>query len=249
MSAPEWFRHDDRAMAYWRIGEPGEVTFVLVHGIGMGHLVFDATAELLAPHGEVVLVDLPGFGESPEPAKPTSIVETGAFLGSFLAELRLPNVVLVGHSMGTQVVAETMRQRPDLVAKGVLISPTVDPKHHSAWQQAMRLVLDLTDESPRVLALGLFYYLQAGPRWMLSKLRSMLEHSMPGALPHIPVPVLVLRGERDRVCPERWCRVAADLLPNGSYAELAGCGHEAMLRSPEPVATQLLKVAQSLPST
>lgn len=242
----QWFRSGDSAMAYWRMGVPGEVSFVLVHGVGMGHLVFEETARLLAPHGEVVLVDLPGFGESPEPEQAHSITNSGSFLAEFLAKLQLPGLVLIGHSMGTQVVAETMRQHPELVAAGVLISPTVDPKHRSPWRQAGRLIIDLADESPKVLALGLYYYLKAGPRWMLGKLRAMLEHDMPGILPRIPTPTLVLRGERDRVCPARWCRVVAHRLQHGSYDELPGCGHEAMLRRAEPVAKHILDVAKQV---
>lgn len=240
MTEMQWFRHDERAMAYWRMGEPAEVTFVLVHGIGMGHLVFAETAEFLARHGEVVLVDMPGFGESPEPEKATSISETGKLLAALVAELQLPGVVLVGHSMGTQVVAETMRRRPDVVAAGVLISPTVNPKRRSAWQQAGLLMVDLADESPRVLWLGLRYYLQAGPRWMIGKLRMMLQHRMAGVLPHVPQPTLVVRGRRDRVCSQRWCRLVADLLPQGRFSEVHGCGHEAMLRRPEAIARLIL---------
>lgn len=51
-------------------------TLVLIHGIGMGRIVFDGVAEILGAHHRILAVDLPGFGDSPEPGSAASLEET-----------------------------------------------------------------------------------------------------------------------------------------------------------------------------
>jgi pimeloyl-ACP methyl ester carboxylesterase len=88
-------------------------TFVLVHGVGMGHRYFSDLADALARAGRVLALDLPGFGEAPEPSHPQTMSEAGAYLAELIEVEALPApVVLVGHSMGGLVIPHVARQRP-----------------------------------------------------------------------------------------------------------------------------------------
>lgn len=89
-------------------------TFLLVHGIGMGTSYFAQLNSALESQGRMVAIDLPGFGDAPEPANALTMAEMGAVLINFVEVEGLGKQVLVGHSMGTQVVAEAAAQRPDL---------------------------------------------------------------------------------------------------------------------------------------
>lgn len=229
----------EHTMVYSRTGE-GDPVFVLVHGLGMGHRVFGALAADLAEHGTVYAVDLPGFGDSPDPGSALSMSGTGDLLAEFVAGLGLRDPVLVGHSMGTEVVVEAIAGHPGLSACAVLIAPTVNRDERTAPRQAMRMMQDLAVESPVVLAAGLVQYLKTGPRWFVRKLARMLEHEVERVYPRVGARVLVLRGEVDRVCPRGWVRQVADLIPDSTFAEVPGRGHEAMIRSPQPVADMIL---------
>jgi pimeloyl-ACP methyl ester carboxylesterase len=138
--------------------------------------------------------------------------------------------------MGTQVVAELAARHPDLVERVVLIAPTVNPRERTGWMQAWRLVQDLANDPPIVALVGARLYAKTGPRWYLRKLRSMLEHDLRDVLPRIAQPTLVIRGESDRVVPERWASQVRDLLPDGELRIARGKGHEAMVTGAEPVA-------------
>ncbi|HEY0246810.1 MAG TPA: alpha/beta fold hydrolase [Gryllotalpicola sp.] len=241
------FEQDGRTMVYTRSGADVGDTFVLVHGIGMGHRVFRDLAEELGSAGTVYAVDLPGFGDSPEPGSALDMPASGDFLAAFVASLPMRDPVLVGHSMGTQVVVEALVRHPALASRAVLIAPTVNPAERTARQQALRMMQDLADESPKVLALGTAQYVKAGPRWFLRKLHQMLDHRVEDVLPLLRARTLVLRGEEDLVCPRDWVRRVTELIPDAQMREIPDRGHEAMIRSPQPVASMIIAHASGAP--
>lgn len=243
MSNEAFFSYDGGVtMVGSRTGH-GPKTFVLVHGIGMGRRVFQGLAELLGEAGQVVTLDLPGFGDSPEPEKARTIPETAELVAGFIRRLEAPEVVLIGHSMGTQVVAEVAVQYPELISQLVLIAPTVNTAERTAVRQAWRMVQDLWGESLRVLILGGWQYAKAGIPWFVRKLRIMLDHPVEETYPKIQVETLVLRGETDKVCPRVWVEEVAELIPGARYDEVPGHGHEAMIRDPEDAARIILAFA------
>jgi pimeloyl-ACP methyl ester carboxylesterase len=102
-------------LAYERIGS-GE-PLVLLHGIGHRRQAWKAVLGRLTPHREVILVDLPGHGESPPfrangraadgQADGRSVREAliGEFIG-FLDELGLDRPHLAGSSVGGRLALE-----------------------------------------------------------------------------------------------------------------------------------------------
>lgn len=213
-----------------------ERTFLLVHGIGMGASYFASLGAALEGYGRVVAVDLPGFGDAPEPETSLTMAELGRVVIDFVRVEGLVGTVLVGHSMGAQVVAEAAAQRPEMFPEVVLIAPTVNVHEHTAPWQLWRMAQDLFGESPRVIGVGLVNYAKAGPRWILKKLGSMLEHPMAETLPRIRAHTLVVRGSRDRVCPRGWVEEATAMIPGATMVEVAGRGHETMVKDGSAVA-------------
>ncbi|GAA2466404.1 alpha/beta fold hydrolase [Agromyces soli] len=231
------FRRGDHETVITELGIDGGPTYVLVHGVGMGHRTWSDLAETLARSGRVLALDLPGFGDAPEPEESLDMASSGAYLGELVAtESPGEPVVLVGHSMGTQIVAETAAQRPELVAAVILIAPTINRRERTAGMQALRLVQDLAFSHLKVLALGVRYYVQAGPRWYFAKLADMLAHRIELVLPRIRARTLVVRGEHDQVAPRDWAELVTALLPDGRLVEVAGRGHETMITAGAEVA-------------
>lgn len=233
--------HGDITMAFTEAPGSSDLVFVLVHGIGMGRIVYAEVGEVLATHGRVLAVDLPGFGDSPEPGSAATLEETAEVVARYIREEAGRSVVLVGHSMGTQIVSEVAYHHPELVEALVLIAPTVNRHERTARQQALRMVQDLTGESPKVLFMGLWEYAKTSPRWFLNKLRFMLAHHLEDICPKIETPTLVLRGATDRVCPRDWVSEITDAFPHATMSEIPGRGHEAIIKSPEPVGTMILE--------
>jgi pimeloyl-ACP methyl ester carboxylesterase len=245
MSRTREFRRGDKVTVITESDTVDGPVFVLVHGIGMGHRYFSDLADSLARTGRVLALDLPGFGEAPEPERPQTMSEAGAYLAELIeAEALDAPAVLVGHSMGTQIVAETAAQRPDLAASVVLIAPTVNPRERSGVVQGIRLLGDPSLTRPKVVALAIHSYLQAGPRWYFKKLGQMLDHRIELVLPDVAAPTLVIRGEHDRLAPRPWAEQVALMLPHGRYVEVPDRGHETMVTAGDRVADLIVRHAR-----
>lgn len=224
---------------YWR--KPGAPKFLLVHGIGMGYVTFARFIDALLPHAEIVAVDLPGFGDSPEPEEALSIADTAELLYETMQELNINPLVAVGHSMGAQVVAELAAAHPETVDRVVLFAPAINAAERTLKQQTWRMVQDLATGKPLIaMVLGVYEYIKAGPRWFIKKLKPTLEHRIEDCLPNVKQPTLVLCGSKDRVTPPEWCYQVAHTLPNGELTVLGGPGHEAMIAEGEAAAERVM---------
>lgn len=67
-------------------------------------------------------------------------------------------------------------------------------------------------------------------------LTSPAEH----VLPHLDVPVLLLRGERDPVAPQPWIERAASLLPDARTVVVPGAAHGVTYSHPDEVCRAVL---------
>ncbi|WP_449277023.1 alpha/beta fold hydrolase [Leucobacter sp. GX24907] len=240
---------EDEASAALETPTAGEVPapeaavdpILLVHGIGMGHAVYDRFIAILQDHRDVIAVDLPGFGDSPAPEQAHSIPETADFLAEALRAQGVRSIVAAGHSMGAQVVAELSARHPDLVSRTVLIAPTVNAAERGFGIQALRMIEDfLRGKTVGVMLKGAVAYARTGPLWFAKKLRPTLEHRMERVLPRITQPTLVLCGSQDSLCPRPWIVRVTSLLADGQLRVLTERGHEALISSGEPAADIVL---------
>lgn len=105
---------------------PGDAEAVVlaVHGITASHHGWRPVArELIARHPDVCVLapDLRGRGRSAEVGPPYGIAVHAADVAAVLEHLGVPEVVLVGHSMGAFVVARAAADRPELASAVVLV--------------------------------------------------------------------------------------------------------------------------------
>ncbi|MCL3862924.1 alpha/beta fold hydrolase [Actinotalea sp. K2] len=215
---------------------------VLVHGIGVSSRYFTPLARELAGAGRVLMPDLPGFGLSPRPQAPLSIAEHARVLGALVAASGLDRPVLVGHSMGTQVVTELAAQQPGLVDRLVLIGAVIEPAARSAARQAWRLVRDARHETFAANRLMVADWLRCGPRWYGATLPTMLEYPLVERLAEVQEPVVLVRGSRDPVTPAGFLHVLAGAARTATISEVPHEGHIAMYRSPGAVAALCRRV-------
>jgi pimeloyl-ACP methyl ester carboxylesterase len=226
----------EHLVSYVRTGVASGPAALLVHGIGTSGRSFAALAEHLEPTHQVVAVDLPGFGASGRPRPALDIEGQAAALAEVVSRTGLSRPVLVGHSMGSQVVTELAVRIPDLARAVILIGPVVDPEAATALRQGLRLARDVAGEPIRLNALVLRDYLRGGPRSFLETLRPMLGYPLEERLAKVTVPVVLVRGVNDPIAPRKFLDRLANRVPGAEVVDIPGARHLAMAVRPDLVA-------------
>lgn len=238
-AAPRPFIHAGRTTLVYRSGREDGPDFVLLHGVGMGHAYWRGLAAELGASGTVYALDLPGFGDAPEPEEPLDMPGSGDLIAELIRGLGITRPVLIGHSMGTQLAVEAACRHPELFPELVLLAPTVNPAERTYLRQGLRLVQDMITPQLTTMYYGAIYYVKAGPRWYLKKLGTMMRHHVELRMPLIRAHTLVVRGERDRISPRGWAREVVRLIPDARLVEVPGHGHETMITGYPEVAAAI----------
>ena len=84
---------------------------VIVHGLGSGRLVWMPTARKLVGSYHVVLVDVPGHGDSPLP-DPFTLEAAAEALDQVIARQNPDSTVLVGHGLGAMLLLQELKAHP-----------------------------------------------------------------------------------------------------------------------------------------
>lgn len=215
--------------------------YVLVHGLGVSSHYFEWLAAALATDANVWLIDLPGYGSSPKPRRDVTVEEHARVLGLVIESAGVTEPVLVGHSMGCQVVTEIAVTMPHLSDSVVLLSPVTNPARRSARQQLFDLVHDFFREPPRADAFGLYsYFLTGRIRYYLRQVPHMIGYPIQNRLPLVQAQLLVVVGERDPIVPHEWAAAAAALAPRGSLAVVPGA-HVIMYSAPRILSERIME--------
>jgi 2-hydroxy-6-oxonona-2,4-dienedioate hydrolase len=213
---------------------------VLVHGLVVSSRYMLPLAERLADRAHVYAPDLPGFGRSAHPERPLDIAGLADALAGWMQANGIPCAALIGNSMGCQVIADMALRYPALVARAVLIGPTIDRHGRNVLEQLRRLLAVARYEAPGLLGVQLRDIWSAGLRETLSTARYAIADRIEAKLPVLQMPVLVVSGSHDSIAPPRWAAELAGMLPQGQLHILAGGGHALNYSAPD----QLLEIVE-----
>lgn len=201
---------------------------VLVHGLGVSSRYMVPTLRELASSSVPVFApDLPGFGRSDKPRHVLSLAELADSLAAWMSAQSIGRAVLLGNSLGCQIIAVFAQRHPGRLSAAVLVGPTPDPAALSPWRQALRLVRDAPHESPSEAAYAVADYWRAGPRRMWRTLNEALQSPMREQLTWMRVPTLIVRGAEDPIVSQRWVEQATALLSRGRLVIIPGGPHAA----------------------
>ena len=228
------------------VGAPrdGVPEVVVVPGLAVADYLQPALCELGA-WTRAHLVELPGFSGSGEPPHPLDVGQFTDAVVQWLDAGELGGIVLAGHSSGTQVAARVAARALPSIKALVLASPTMDPRFRStrrillAWRRNHELEPPSLDEQHTPERQ------RAGLRRVRHALTAHLADALEDVVPHVPVPVLVLRGDRDRLCTEEWARELADLAPDGRFVPVPGA-HSFVWTAPAAWSDPIRRLAEEV---
>ena len=230
-------------------------TLLLHQGLGQGSWAWRYQVPVFAQRFHTIAFDTRGTGRSRVPAQPYGIDDLADDAAQIL-DGRAAHVV--GFSMGGYVALTLALAHPDLV-RSLILSGTgaggpgrvPRPEH---VRVAFEAALGLPPEEQRRATLPYTFsrgWTDANPERFEEIVAATLEHPTPLETIHahmaacyrfydqalevelIDIPALVVHGDDDLIVPVDNGRALARRLPNASYVELAGRGHNVMLEDPE----------------
>jgi 2-hydroxy-6-oxonona-2,4-dienedioate hydrolase len=211
---------------------PGKPVVVLVHGSGLSGRYMIPTAEQLAPDYPVYVPDLPGFGDSDKPSRVFDVSELADWLAGWMVAAGLDRAALLGNSFGCQIIAGLAARHPERVERAVLQGPTTPPEERSWFWQFVRWWQNQR-YNPRSLGPVTWGdYRKCGLRRMYWSFQYQLKDPIEDKAPHIPTPVLVVRGSEDPICNQQWCEEIVRLLPRGRLVMIPGVAHTLCYTAP-----------------
>jgi pimeloyl-ACP methyl ester carboxylesterase len=252
---------------YWREWGQGP-TILFLHGTWQTARQWDQLINLMEPAYRFVSIDLPGFGDSICPVPPQTIAQHVRMVDDFLTALRLPEVYLVGHSLGSWVAASYAVRHADRVKGLMLMSPEglELPNDGRDWTKKRRelrhkplswslqeAIAPLTEINGRPSQARL----RAQAREMMLANQSLCDLIYGRSWPEIQgeqlneliselaVPLLILQGQEDEARSIEMSQVYRDLAPHAQLRSMAG-DTDLIDQYPEVVAEEFHGFIQSL---
>lgn len=236
---------------------------LLVHGFtGSKENWLPLMRELSREH-RVIAVDLPGWGESErQPGVDYGPVAQAARLAALVAALpRKPDLV-VGHSMGGQIVGLLAARHPQAAPRIVLMSSAGVRYSENAFANAVLAgenPFQVTNRAELKRYLGIVFADPPFVPWPASEAlvrrrradadfeqqvldgigRGPEAFALQAELANIRQPTLLLWCREDKVIDISAAEIFAAGLPDSRTVVLAGCGHMPMMAQPRNVAEAL----------
>lgn len=256
-----------------RVGRPGSVPLVLLHGFPLDHRMWLDVTDLLPGDPTVLAPDLPGFGLSPigeDVAEAfggdgPSVEVMADGVAATLRGAGVDRAVVAGLSMGGYVAMALAERHAGLLAGLALLDTRSGADTEAARDNRLRVaeaVLAQDSVEPvlgmRTTLLGatsratrpdLVEHLETwigdqGPRGVAWAQRAMAARpDRTEVLGEVGCPALVVVGEEDELAPVDLARAMAEALAC-EVVVVPGAGHMTPIENPEPVAAALSALLQ-----
>jgi 4,5:9,10-diseco-3-hydroxy-5,9,17-trioxoandrosta-1(10),2-diene-4-oate hydrolase len=208
----------------------------LVHLHGAGGPRLTRAHEMLAEHHRVLAFEMPGFGQSAENTRTTTMPELASTMAAALKTIGLDTFNLWGTSFGGKTalwlaVQESPRvqalvlEAPAAIRQEGSETPTGTPEEvaRRLFAHPERLTLPPPDPAARAKGQRLVQRLRGPNR----------DADLESRLEELPTPTLVLFGTLDAVIAPAMGRVYKTLMPNAHLVYVYDAGHGISTERPE----------------
>lgn len=245
------YNYNDLSVATYTVGEGKPL--ILLHGWGSSSAVMMPLAQKLSAHRTCVLLDLPGFGETPEPPRAWAIADYADMVESFVKDAYPDREAdFLVHSFGGRVLLKMLSRSDQSVSMGKIIitgGAGLKPRRSLAFHvkrlsaKLLKLPIQLVPPSRRDAAmnklrktslwksLGSSDYRQLSGVMRETFVKSVTEF-FDDELHKIDEEMLLLWGKDDAATPIEQAKRLEKGLKNSALVEIDDAGHYAFLDQP-----------------
>jgi pimeloyl-ACP methyl ester carboxylesterase len=224
-------------------------TLVFLHGAGDQAGTWADVAPTFASQYQVLVLDLPGHGESGPTDKPITVGVITQGVEQVLQQKTNGPVILVGNSLGAFVAMLYAHRHPLQVARVIAVRNDL---------KGLTLTPTNRDEAGKLFGAMRDPYAPAVPGWVLDDFirrtrkgplgqlmanrKDFESYFLDGHLSEVSVPVDLLWGEADRLVPVEYAERMEKELPSARLTRIPRCGHVPQVECPQTFLQALQKV-------
>jgi pimeloyl-ACP methyl ester carboxylesterase len=254
MTSTHTFTYRNQDIIYEKLGEGKPL--VMLHGWGSSKRVMRPVAQNLAALRTSYVLDLPGFGDSPEPSRSWSIDDYADCVQAFIQSLGEEKTDVLVHSFGGRIILKLCARdfgkthiQKVLITGGAGMKPKRSFKFYVKKYTAkvLKAPFLILPKSLRNKALS---WLRSTTLWKslgssdYSKLSGVMRETfvksvseyLESCLPNIPHEVLLLWGRNDESTPVYQARRIEKGIPHAALVIIEDAGHYAFLDKPKQFA-------------
>ncbi len=224
---------------------------LLLHGWGCNIGLMQPLAQKLKDSFHLLMIDLPGHGESDEPPEPWGVPEYAECIKNLIDSVHFIPCYVIAHSFGCRIAA-LIASEPDNPFQKMILTGAAgirkqatekDKKRSRSYQKKKKWIGYL--KKTRILG--------ALPEKLEKKLREkygskdynalneemrktfvkIIQQDLSGYYPQIKNSTLLIWGEMDTETPIWMGERMKELIPDSGLVRFEGCSHFAYLEQPE----------------
>ncbi len=242
----------DDINVYKNININNKNSILLVHGAGMSHSIWLDLAEILINNGfNVVIPDLPAHGNS-DGCPIGSISEYSNFISKLIAEFDLPNLSIIGHSMGGLIALDYIAKHDDIKNMVLIGTNPVMPVHpnllelaNSDHKKASEMIIEWSvhsDDNSKMMDKISNSMQISNDKSLYFDLMACKEYS--DGIQNsakIKIPSLIISGEFDKMTPIKFRGKFAENMPHAKLETLSESGHMLMVEKTAELSEKILE--------
>lgn len=217
---------------YINYGSKDGNDIVFLHGWGQNIQMMKMLADPLSKENNIVIVDLPGFGESTEPTYDWMVDDYVEAIKSLLESLKIKKPILVGHSFGGKIslLYSSKYEVEKLVVLGSPYKKEIEKLSlKTKMLKAAKKVPVLNKlEGFAKKHIGSTDYRNAS-EIMRKILVNTVNYDISSNLSKIKCPTLIIWGTNDEAVPVEDAYELEKIIKDAAVIEYEGCSHYAYL--------------------
>ncbi len=228
---------DGNLINYEIFGAKQKNNILILHGWKNSLKNWENVGKKLSEKNKVVLVDLPGMGNSSIPKiQPFGTYDYAKLINKFIEKLDLKEVTLIGHSFGgkTGIVSASTNTRIKklvLVDNSGINTKSLTTRLKTNLYKMIRLFLPKKIAAKFSNILSSEDYRNAGD--LLASFKKIVREDVSEDAKKIKVPTLIVWGENDKEVPLTSAKKLKSLISSSTLRIVWRTGHHLHLEKPE----------------
>ena len=230
-------------------------TLVFIHGAGGTGSFWQVQIDALADKANTLALDLPGHGRSDGPGKDT-IEAYAQIVNEFVNELKIPNPIPCGVSMGGAIVQQLLMDFAQRYPAGILmgtgarmgVAPAIFETIENDFSAFVNMIgtFAVSQKTDHELVQPFIEELaRSNPEIVLGDFRACDRFDSREGLSSIIAPVLIITSDEDKLTPAKYGEFLEKNIQKTQRVHILDAGHIVSVERPDEVNKAIQKFLEN----